>query len=77
LTNHLEFGSTTISAAYKDRWQIGVSSEGRVIQPVEVRPRLKDSGPCSLGGAVEREQNGEALRQRSLKGGCATLQVVT
>ena len=26
---------------------------------------------------MEREQDGEALRQHSLKGGCATLQVVT
>jgi len=24
LTNHLEFGTTTISAIYKDRWQIGI-----------------------------------------------------
>jgi len=77
LTNHLSFGTTTISAIYKDRWQIGVSNEGRMIQPVEVRSRPKDSRPCSLGGAVEREQDGEALRQHSLKGGCATLQVVT
>jgi len=49
LTNHLSFGSTTIAAVYKDRWQIGVSSEGRITQSVEVRPRLRDSGPCSLG----------------------------
>lgn len=62
---------------YITRWRIGVSSEGRMTQPVGVRPRLKDSRPCSLGGAVEREQDGEALRQHSLKGGCATLQVVT
>lgn len=44
---------------------------------MKVRPRLKDSGPRSLEGAVAREQDGEALRQHSLKGGCATHQVAT
>jgi len=58
-------------------WQIGASREGRITQSVEVRPRLRDSRPCSLEGAVERKQDGEALRQHSLKGGSATLQVVT
>jgi hypothetical protein len=29
---------------YKDRWQVGVSSQGHIIQSVEDRPRLKDSG---------------------------------
>ena len=77
LTNHLEFGSTTIAAIYKERWQIGASRQGRMIQSVKVRPRLIDSGPRSLEGAVAREQDGEALRQHSLKGGCATHQVVT
>ena len=33
--------------------------------------------PRSLEGAVARKQDGEALRQHSLKGGCATHQVVT
>src|SRR3990172_8060870 len=59
------------------RWQVGVSSEGRITQSVHVRPRPTDPKPRSLGGAVARKQDGEALRQHSLKGGCATLQVVT
>jgi len=42
LTNQFDWSAQTIALIYKDRWQIGVSSEGRVIQPVEVRPRLKD-----------------------------------
>jgi Transposase DDE domain len=62
---------------YGRRWDIEVPREGRIRQSVEVRPRLRDSGPCSVGGVVAREQDGEALRQHSLKGGCATLQVVT
>ena len=44
LTNHLQFGATTVAAIYKDRWQVGVSSEGHIIQSVQVRPRPKDSG---------------------------------
>ena len=43
LTNHLKFGSTTIAAIYKDRWQIGVSRQGHIVQPVRDRPRPKDS----------------------------------
>jgi len=74
--------NTTLTAEqaalkYKELWQVGASSQGRIIQSVKVRPRLKDSGPRSLEGAVARKQDGEALRQHSLKGGCATHQVVT
>jgi hypothetical protein len=47
LTNHLKFGATTISAIYKDRWQIGVSSKGHIIQSVQVRPGLTDSDPVA------------------------------
>jgi hypothetical protein len=43
LTNLLEFGSTTISAVYKDRWEIGVSRQGHIVQSVRDRPRSKDS----------------------------------
>jgi len=77
LTNNFDIPALTVAELYRNRWRVGVSKEGRMIQPVEVRSRLKDSRPCSLGGAVAREQDGEALRQHSLKGGCAMLQVVT
>ncbi len=43
LTNHLDFGATTISSIYKDRWQIGLSSKGHINPSVKVRPRIKDS----------------------------------
>jgi len=44
LTNHFEFGATTIARIYKERWQIGVSSQGHIVQSVRDRPRPKDSG---------------------------------
>jgi len=44
LTNLLHFGPTTIAAIYKDRWEIGVSSQGHIVQSVKDRPRSKDSG---------------------------------
>jgi hypothetical protein len=44
LTNLLEFGATTIAAIYKDRWQVGVSSQGHIVQSVRDRPRLTDLG---------------------------------
>jgi hypothetical protein len=47
LTNLFDFGATTIAAIYKDRWQIGVSSQGHIVQSVRDRPGLKDSGPVA------------------------------
>jgi len=44
LSNLLAFGATTIAAIYKDRWQVGVSSQGHIVQSVRDRPRPKDSG---------------------------------
>jgi hypothetical protein len=44
LTNLLEFGATTIAAIYKDRWHIGVSRQGHIVQSVKDRPRPRDSG---------------------------------
>jgi hypothetical protein len=44
LTNLLTFGATTIAAIYKERWQIGVSRQGHIVQSVKDRPRPKDSG---------------------------------
>ncbi len=43
LSNLLAFGATTIAAIYKDRWQVGVSSQGHIVQSVRDRPGLKDS----------------------------------
>ena len=43
LTNHRGFAASTIAAIYRQRWQIGVSSQGHINQSVKVRPRLTDS----------------------------------
>src|SRR3954467_11121927 len=56
LTNLIEFGSTTIAAIYKERWKIGVSSQGHIVQSVGDRPRLTDSGLVA-GEAPWRERN--------------------
>ena len=64
-----------VAEVYRLRWQIGASRQGRITQSVKDRPRLTDSKPRSTGGAVARKQDGQALRQHSRKGGCATLQV--
>src|SRR6266545_2694691 len=60
---------------YAERWLVGASWQGRMNQSVKIRPRSIDSRPRSLGGTVAREQDGEALRQHTSKGGCATFQV--
>jgi hypothetical protein len=33
-----------LAALYHERWEIGVSSQGHIVQSVEDRPRSKDSG---------------------------------
>ena len=43
-TNLLHLAASTIAAIYKERWQVGVSSQGHMIQSVRDRPRLTDSG---------------------------------
>jgi hypothetical protein len=43
LTNNFTLPALTIARIYKQRWQVGVSSQGHINQPVQVRPRLIDS----------------------------------
>src|SRR5213082_1952252 len=47
LTNNMRLAASTIAAVYKDRWQIGVSRQGHIVQSVRDRPRPKDSGPVA------------------------------
>ena len=42
-TNLLHLAASTVAAIYKERWAVGVSSQGHINQPVKVRPRLTDS----------------------------------
>jgi len=42
-TNLLHLAASTVAAIYKERWAVGVSSQGHINQPVQVRPRLTDS----------------------------------
>jgi hypothetical protein len=44
LTNNLKLAASTIASIYRDRWQIGVSSQGHIVQSVKDRPRPRDSG---------------------------------
>jgi hypothetical protein len=36
-----------VARLYRDRWTIGVSSQGHITQSVEVRPGIKDSNPVA------------------------------
>ncbi len=77
LTNHMQLPALTICELYRLRWQVGVSSQ-RTRLPVGGSPtEVKRLRPRSLGGAVARKQDGGALRQHALKGGCAKHQVAT
>lgn len=44
LTNNFKLAASTIADIYRDRWQIGVSRQGHIVQSVKDRPRPKDSG---------------------------------
>jgi hypothetical protein len=43
LTNDFGLPALTIAGIYKQRWQVRVSSQGHINQPVQVRPRPTDS----------------------------------
>ena len=44
ILDHERAPAEELAALYHDRWEIGVSSQGHIIQPVRDRPRPKDSG---------------------------------
>jgi hypothetical protein len=62
---------------YIERWLIGVSRQRTRVLAGESPAEVKRLRPRSVGGAVARNQNGEALRQDALKGVCAKHQVAT
>ena len=76
ITNHTTLSAKTIADIYKARWQIGVSGQGPVIQSVQVRPRLKDSG--FVAGEVPWRESKAVEPSDNVHHGCmATHQVVT
>jgi hypothetical protein len=44
VTNNLRLAASTIAEIYRERWQIGVSRQGHIVQSVKDRPRPEDSG---------------------------------
>ena len=66
-----------LAGLYQERWEIGVSSQGHIVQSVRDRPRSKGSDLVAREAPVERKQDGGALRQHTRKGVCATHQVAT
>ena len=44
LTNNFDLPALTIAQLYRARWQVGVSSQGHIVQSVRDRPGPKDSG---------------------------------
>ena len=69
ITNDFDLSRKEIIRKYAKRWLVGVSREGHINKSVKVRPGLKGSRPCSLGGTMARKQDGGALRQHFRKEG--------
>jgi hypothetical protein len=44
ILDHRQAPAKELAVLYHERWEIGVSSQGHILQSVEDRPRLKDSG---------------------------------
>ena len=70
VTNNLKLAASTIAAIYKERWQIGVSSQGHIIQSVKDRPRSKDSDLVA-GEASWRESKTAKPSDNMLRKECA------
>ena len=70
LTNHPRLAANTIAEIYRKRWEIGVSSQGHIVQSVKDRPRLKDSGLVA-GEASWRESKTAEPSDNMLGKDCA------
>ncbi len=44
VTNNLKLAAATIARIFRERWRIGVSRQGHIVQSVKDRPRPRDSG---------------------------------
>jgi hypothetical protein len=56
ILDHEQAPARELAALYHERWEIGVSSQGHIVQSVQDRPRPKDSGFVA-GEAPWRESN--------------------
>jgi hypothetical protein len=65
-----------LAALYHERWEIGVSSQGHIVQSVGDRPRLKDSGLVA-GEAPWRASKTAEPSDNMLERSMATHQVAT
>jgi hypothetical protein len=72
ITNNFRLAASTIASIYKERWQIGVSSQGHIVQSVRDRPRPIDSGLVA-GEAPWRESKTAKPSDNILRKECAQL----
>jgi hypothetical protein len=72
-----EVHKAELSELYASRWNAGVSRLRIRLLVGESPTEVKRLRPRSLGGTVAGDQDGGALRQQTLKGGCAKYPVVT
>jgi hypothetical protein len=66
----VELGAAEVLEYYRFRWQIGVSSQGHIVQSVQDRPRPKDSGLVA-GEAPWRESKTAEPSDNILRKECA------
>ncbi|HYN41281.1 MAG TPA: hypothetical protein VE129_05870 [Thermoanaerobaculia bacterium] len=67
LTNHLEFGATTISAIYRDRWKIELFFKALRLVPM-ARKSLRDAAASPATGATLSSSRRSWTAGRRMKG---------
>jgi hypothetical protein len=77
VTNNMKLAASTIAAIYKERWQVGVSSQGHIVQSVRDRPRSRDSDLVAGEAPWRESKTAEPSDKHTRKGVCATHQVAT
>ncbi|MEA2874705.1 MAG: hypothetical protein QOH67_5042 [Hyphomicrobiales bacterium] len=70
VTNHLKLAARTIARIYKERWEMGVSSQGHIVQSVRDRPGSKGSDPVA-GEAPWRESKTAKPSDKHTRKECA------
>ena len=70
LPDRFDLSALSVAQLYKERWTIVVSSEGHILQSMEVRPRRRDSslvaweGPWRESKTAEPSDNGLEIESR-------------